>query len=140
MLAAAAGSLERLRGEDQEAAGKERDHCEHIEIHAVRARGIAASLLERLHRCSVDAWRQQRLHAADECGAVGALRKAHVEAIELAQPLEAPLRAGDVDERRLAAQRGARQHAGDGVLHAALADHEPQPVAFAQAERGSRAR
>ena len=107
MLAAPARGLERLGGEHEKTAGEERHHRQHVQIHAVGTRWIPARLLQRFHRGREHPRRQQRLDAAHDRGALGALRQAHVEPIELAQPLEAPLCAGDVDQRCLAAQRHA---------------------------------
>src|SRR5256885_10753252 len=136
MLAAAAGSLERLRGKDQEATGEERDHRQHIEVDAIGARWIGARLLERLERRRMRACRQERLDAAEHRGALRSLCEAHVEAIQLTEPLEAPLRRSDVDERRLPAQGGTRKDTGDREFDHVLADDQAKTLALAEAERG----
>src|SRR5438046_4964743 len=108
MLAAAACGFERLRGKDEEAAGEERNHREDVEVHTVSARRIGARLLQAFDRCRVNAGWQQRLDLLDEGRTVRTLGQANVQAVELAQAAEAPLRRRDVDERRLAAQRRRR--------------------------------
>src|SRR5204863_492545 len=136
MLAAAAGGLERLCGKDQEATGEERDHRQHIEVDAIGARWIGARLLERVERRRVRARRQERLDAAEHRGALRSLCEAHVEAIQLTESLEAPLRRSDVDERRLPAEGGTRKDGGDREFDHVLADDQAKTLALAEAERG----
>jgi len=53
--------------------------------------------------------------------------KAHIEAVQLPEALEPPLRGGDVGQRFDALDV---EHAGDLQLDRPLPDHQPQPVAF----------
>src|SRR5260221_274888 len=53
VLAAALCGIERVGGEDQEAACEERQHLEFVEVHAVGARRIGARLIEVLDRGGV---------------------------------------------------------------------------------------
>ena len=112
MLAAPARHFQRLRREHQETAGEQRHQREHVQVDAVGARQVGAGLLHRVQRRHVRAGRQQRGDLRAHRLAVGARREAQVDAVQLAQPPEAPLRGGDVGERRDAAQAGA-DHAGD---------------------------
>ena len=100
VLAAAPRHLQRLRREHQEAAGEQRHHREHVEVHAVGARRIGARLLQALERRGMHAGRQQRRDRARSRLRESRSRlQAHVDAVELAQAAEAPLRGGDVGER-----------------------------------------
>src|SRR5213075_715648 len=103
MLAAATRRFERLRRKDQEAAGEERHHREHVQVHPVGARRIGARLLEAFHRRCVRARRQQRLDLRHHRCPIGLRREAHVEAVQLTEAPEAPLRRRDIDERGQAA-------------------------------------
>ena len=138
VLTAPPRRLQRLGRENQEAAGEERDQREHIEVHPVGARRIGARLLERFDRRGIDAGRKEALDGFQHGVAVRPARNAHLQPIELAEPPEAPLRGGDVDERRLAAQRRLRQDARHGELERSLSDDEAQVLALAKPERRGR--
>src|SRR3954471_1520839 len=139
MLAAPAYGLQRLRGEDEEAAGEERNHRQHVEVHPVRARRISARLLEVLDGAGVHARRQQSLDVGKRAlpGRMGF--EADVEAVQLAEPLEAPLRSGDIDERRLPAQGRGWQDRGDLQRNNLLANQQLERVPLAEAKAGGRA-
>jgi hypothetical protein len=129
MLAAPACRLQRLRREHQEAAGEERDHREHVQIHAVGSRRVAARLLQRLDGGNVRARWKHRADCLQDGAPVGAARKVHVEAVELAQAIEAPLRRRDVGQRGESPQI---RDSGDLERHGARPDDQPDRC-FAEA-------
>ena len=135
MLTAAPRDLQGLRREHQEASREERHHGEHVEVHAVGARGIAARLLERLHRSHVNAGRQQGGDAQPHCLAVGPALQAHIEAVQLAEALEPPLRGGDVGQRLDAFEV---HDPADLQLDCPVPDDQPQPIAFRELGSGRR--
>src|SRR5712691_178629 len=133
MLAAASRDLQSLRREHQEASREERHHGEHVEVHAVGARRIAARLLERFHRSHVNAGRQEGRDARAHCLAVSPALKAHIEAVQLSEALEPPLRGGDVGQHFDAFDV---QHPADLQLDRPVPDRQPHPIAFDELVRG----
>ena len=125
MLAPAARRLERLRGEDEKAAGKERHHRQDVEIHAVGARRVAARLLQRFGGRDVNAGRQQRADRFGDLLAVGPLREVHIQAVQLPEPIQAPLRGGNVGEGGESLQLACARHL---ELHDPRADDQAQPL------------
>ena len=132
MLAAAPRDFERLRRKHEKPAGEQRHHGEHVEVYAIGARWVRARLLQRFDRGRVHPGRQQRLNLPAHLFPVGAGRQPQVDAVQLAEPAEAPLRGRDVGERAHPSQGG--EHLGDLQLHYSLTHHELEHIALSEGQ------
>ena len=128
MLGAPAGHFERLRRKNEEPAGKQRDQRKHVQVDAIRAREIGALLFQLLDFRHRSAGRQQRGDLLAHCCSVGARRETQVDAVQHADPAEAPLRRGNVGQRGAAPQ--PRHDPGDFELDARAAEEQRELVAL----------
>ncbi len=118
-LAAAAQHRQRLAGKHQKRAGKQRDQRQHIQVDAVSARHIGGA------RLLIGGLERQRaaLQFAVQCGleggAIDAVGQLQLDARQLADAPEAPLRGADVHHRDALSgarpQQAARHPQTDGA-------------------------
>ena len=136
-LGAPLQNRQRLRREDQERSGEQRDQREHVEIDPIRACHRDGVLRFGIDARHMHARRQDRRDARRHRPPIGARRESKVDPIDRAQPSQAPLSRRDIGIRDPLRRRSFhRQHSdyrhrerrGARLHRDALAGRYAEPV------------
>ncbi len=129
---ASAQHRQRLRREDQERAGPQRDQRQHIQIDPIGARHGDGTVALDLRRHGHDARGQASRESAAKGLDVDALAEAQIDAIQPANLIERPLRRGNVHQPERLRIGSLRQNAEHAQRLGRAADDDLQRIAGAQ--------
>ena len=133
-LAPPSRDRQRLRRVDEEGAREERHEREGRQVGSIRARQPNRIVTRLARRRESHAGRQQRSHRILDCEWVRPRRQPQVHSIELAQPIEPPLRGADVEHAERLAVFAGRQQSGDPQLHRIERDLHVERIADLELE------